>query len=253
MCHGPTSRPPMHPASGGAGGRRIVLEATDGNRFAAFAATTDTADAPGVVILPDVRGLHGFYEELALRFADAGVHAVAIDYYGRTAGIGSRRADFDHRAHFEQATDENVGRDVAAGVAHIRSPEGGGTTAVFTVGFCFGGRISFNQAASGQGLAGVVGFYGRVAEEEPGDPSAPVVQAANYACPVLGLFGGADPTIATADIEGFRRALDAAGVQNELVSYEGAPHSFFDREVAEHERACRDAWARVQSFIEANR
>jgi carboxymethylenebutenolidase len=124
---------------------------------------------------------------------------------------------------------------------------------VFTVGFCFGGRISFNQAASGQRLAGVVGFYGRVAEGEPGDPSAPVVQAANYACPVLGLFGGADPTIAAADIVGFRRALDAAGVQNELVSYESAPHSFFDRDVAEHERACRDAWARVQGFIEANR
>jgi carboxymethylenebutenolidase len=205
------------------------------------------------VILPDVRGLHGFYEELALRFGDAGVHAVAIDYYGRTAGIGSRGADFDHGAHFEHATDENVGRDVAAGVAHIRSPEGDGATAVFTVGFCFGGRISFNQAASGQGLAGVVGFYGRVAEEEPGDPSAPVVQAANYACPVLGLFGGADPKITAADIEGFRRALDAAGVQNELVSYESAPHSFFDRDFAEHERAGRDAWARVQGFIEANR
>jgi carboxymethylenebutenolidase len=124
---------------------------------------------------------------------------------------------------------------------------------VFTVGFCFGGRISFNQAASGQGLAGVIGFYGRVAEEEPGDPSAPVVQAANYACPVLGLFGAADPMIAAADIEGFRRALDAAGIQNEFVSYQSAPHSFFDRDVVEHERACGDAWARVQGFIEANR
>jgi hypothetical protein len=46
----------MPPASGGAGGSRIVLEATDGNRFAAFAARTDAAEAPGVVILPEVRG-----------------------------------------------------------------------------------------------------------------------------------------------------------------------------------------------------
>jgi carboxymethylenebutenolidase len=110
MCHRSTSRPPMRPASGGAGGRRIVLETTDGNRLAAFAATTDAAEAPGVVILPDVRGLHGFYEQLALRFADAGVHAVAIDYYGRTAGIGSRGAEFDHGAHFEHATDEHGAR-----------------------------------------------------------------------------------------------------------------------------------------------
>jgi carboxymethylenebutenolidase len=123
---------------------------------------------------------------------------------------------------------------------------------VFTVGFCFGGRISFNQAASGQGLAGVVGFYGRVAEEEPGDPSAPMVQAAGYACPVLGLFGGVDPNIEPADIEAFRGALDVAGVQNELVTYESAPHSFFDRRFAAHERACRDAWVRVLGFIEAH-
>jgi len=252
MCHGSESRPPLPPGSGSGSGRRICLEAMDGNRFAAFAATTDAVNAPGVVILPDVRGLHSFYEELALRFSETGVHAVVIDYYGRTAGVESRGDDFDHEAHFEQATDENVGRDVAAGVAHIRSPEGGEAPAVFTVGFCFGGRISFNQAASAQGLAGVVGFYGRVAEDEPGDPSAPVVQAASYACPVLGLFGGADPNIEPADIEAFRGALDVAGVQNELVTYESAPHSFFDRRFAAYEHACRDAWDRVLGFIEAH-
>jgi carboxymethylenebutenolidase len=252
MCHGPESRPPMPPGSGSGSGRRIFLEAMDGNRFAAFAATTDAVSAPGVVILPDVRGLHSFYEELALRFSETGVHAVVIDYYGRTAGVESRGDDFDHEAHFEQATDENVGRDVAAGVAHIRSPEGGEAPAVFTVGFCFGGRISFNQAARAHGLAGVVGFYGRVAEEKPGDPSAPVVQAASYACPVLGLFGGADPNIEPADIEAFRAALDGAGVQNELVTYESAPHSFFDRRFDAHEHACRDAWDRVLGFIEAH-
>jgi carboxymethylenebutenolidase len=86
-------------AGGTRGGRRIVLEASDGNRFAAFCATTEVVDAPGVVILPDVRGLHPFYEELAPRFADAGVHALALDYYGRTAGTGSRGGDFDHTPH----------------------------------------------------------------------------------------------------------------------------------------------------------
>ena len=91
MCHGPTSRPPMPPMSGGAGGgRRVVLEASDGNRFAAFSATTDILDAPGVVILPGVRGLHPFYEELALRFGDAGVRALALVYFGLKAGNGSR-------------------------------------------------------------------------------------------------------------------------------------------------------------------
>lgn len=250
MCHGPSSRPPIPPVSGGAGGgRRLVLEASDGNRFAAFGATTDVVDAPGVVILPDVRGLHPFYEELALRFSDAGVHAIALDYYGRTAGTGSRGGEWDHEPHFEQVTDDNVGRDVAAGVAYVRSPEGGGASAAFTVGFCFGARISFNQAAGPLGLAGVVGFYGRVAEEEPGDPAAPVVQAGSYRCPVLGLFGDADPNITTEHVEAFRRALDAGGIRHEIVTYEGAPHSFFDRRFADHATASQDAWNRVLAFI----
>lgn len=236
--------------AGGAGhGRRLVLEASDGNRFGAFTATSDVAGADGVVILPDVRGLHPFYEELALRFADAGLNALAIDYFGRTAGTGTRGDDFDYRPHADQASDDNAGRDVAAGIAYLRSPEGGGTRAVFTVGFCFGGRLSFNQAAGSRGLAGVVGFYGRVAAEEPGDPTAPIVLAPRFQCPVLGLFGGADPKITAEHVEGFRHALDAARVSNELVIYPGAPHSFFDRQFNEYASESSDAWTRVLKFI----
>jgi carboxymethylenebutenolidase len=254
MCYGPASRPPIPSvSSSGGSGRRLPLEAAAGNRFAAFSALTEVPGAPGVVILPDVRGLHPFYEELALRFSEAGVHAVAFDYYGRTAGIGSREDDFDYEPHLEQTSEENVGLDVAASVAYLRSHEGGGAAAVYTVGFCMGGRLSFNQAASGLGLAGVIGFYGRVAEEEAGDPTAPVVQAANYACPVLGLFGGADPKIPTEHVEAFREALAAAEVPNELVTYEGAPHSFFDRTFIDYESACQDAWTRVLTFIGATR
>ena len=254
MCHGPASRPPIPPGSDrSARERRVVLEASDGNRFAAFGATTEVTDAPGIVILPDVRGLHPFYEDLALRFGGRGVHALAIDYYGRTAGIGPRGDDFDHEPHFDQTTDEDVALDVAAAAAYVRSPEGGAATAAFTLGFCFGGRISFNQAGSGVELAGVVGFYGRVAEEEPGDPSAPVIRAPTYRCPVLGLFGGADRQITAEHVEAFRRALDAAGVGNELVIYEGRPHSFFDRTFVEHADACDDAWRRMLAFIASHR
>ena len=204
------------------------------------------------MILPDVRGLHPFYEELARRFAEAGVHATAIDYFGRTAGLGERGEDFDYRQHVARLEDRTVAQDVGAAVAHVRSAEGGGASSVFTVGFCMGGRLSFLQAAEEHGLAGVVGFYGRVGEEEQGDPTAPVNLVERFDCPVLGLFGGADRNISAESIQGFERALDDAGVPNELVVYEGAPHSFFDRSFTEHERAAADAWARVLQFIDTN-
>jgi carboxymethylenebutenolidase len=230
-----------------------VLTAADGNEFRAFSARTEAASAPGMVILPDVRGLHPFYEELAIRFTEAGVHATAIDYFGRTAGVGDRGDGFDYERHVAQLEDRSVALDVAAAIAHVRSAEGGGASAVFTVGFCMGGRLSFNQAAEDNGLAGVIGFYGRVAEEEPGDPSAPVALAGRFDFPVLGLFGGADRKILPEHIDAFREALDDAGVPNELVVYEGAPHSFFDRSFAEHQGAAADAWTRMLRFVEANR
>ena len=43
--------------------------------------------------------------------------------------------------------------------------------------------------------------------------------------------------------------LDEAGVQNEMVIYDGAPHSFFDRSFDEHREACDDAWRRMLGFI----
>lgn len=263
MCYGTGARPPLPPISGGAGGngdpspdrvraREHVLVASDGNRLAAFTANTDRPSAPGVVVLPDVRGLHPFYRDLALRFAEVGVHATATDYFGRTAGVGERGDDFDFMPHVERTHPDTICADVTAAVAHLRSAEGGGATSLFTVGFCFGGRNSLNQAARGHGLSGVIGFYGRVAPRSDNDAEAPVLLAPQYECPVLGLFGGADEAITREDVEAFRRRLDESGVDNEIVVYDGAPHSFFDRSFQRFQDESLDAWRRMLSFIERN-
>ena len=138
MCFDLDSSPPIPPISGAAVSHDdLVLEAADGNRFAAFLATPDEPSRVGVVILPDVRGLYRFYEELALRFAERGYAAIAFDYFGRTAGVEKRDDDFEYMPHVQQTTPDGVQADVAACVAHLRAA---GCEAIFTVGFCFGGR-----------------------------------------------------------------------------------------------------------------
>ena len=91
----------------------VTLEAADGNRFAAFAAAPDEPGPAGVVVLPDVRGLYRFYEELALRFAERGYPASRFDYFGRTAGVGKRDDDFEYMEHVAQTTPEGIQADVA--------------------------------------------------------------------------------------------------------------------------------------------
>jgi carboxymethylenebutenolidase len=198
--------------------------------------------------MPDVRGLHPFYVELADRFAEAGAHAIAIDYFGRTAGTEPRDHEtFPFRSHVERTHPETIAVDVVAAVAHLRTTIG--ATRVFTVGFCMGGRQSFNQAARDIGVNGVIGFYGWPQRSAPDDADAPVDMAASYRCPVLGVFGGADRGIPVADVERFRRALDDAGVDHEIVIEEGAPHSFFDRRAEAFTAASDDAWRRVLRFV----
>src|ERR671920_576193 len=105
MCFDLDSRPPIAPIAGGAlDSTELTLEAADGNRFRAFRARATTSSGAGMIILPDVRGLHPYYEELALRFAEVGVDALAIDYFGRTAGASPRGDAFEHMPHVDRLT-----------------------------------------------------------------------------------------------------------------------------------------------------
>jgi carboxymethylenebutenolidase len=201
------------------------------------------------VIIPDIRGLVPFYEELSLRFAEAGVAAVAIDPYARTAESADRGPDFDSMTHSGQTTQKGIAADVAAAAAFLRSDEVGASGALFSVGFCFGGRASLLQGIEDHGLAGVIGFYGPPTGPARNGSAAPADVAARYRSAVLALYGGADRGIPPEAIETFETALEAAGVDHEIVVYPGAPHSFFDRHQAEYAEASADAWGRVLDFI----
>jgi carboxymethylenebutenolidase len=247
MCHDDDSLPPIPVISGAAVSHEdLVLEAADGNRLAAFAAVPDEPGVTGIVILPDIRGLYRFYEELALRFGERGFTAVAFDYFGRTAGVSKRGEDFEWQPHVEQTTPAGVQADVGAAVGWLRER---GCGSVFTVGFCFGGRNSWLAAASGHGLSGAIGFYGRPGSFQDGTPG-PLQRASELAAPILALRAGDDAGIPTEDSKAFDRALAEAGVGHEVVIYPGAPHSFFDRKQEQFADASADAWKRVLGFLE---
>src|SRR6266508_6730374 len=251
MCHPAGARPPdvptdLLPISGGAAGEDVILTSEDASRFRAYLAKAADGDS-GVVIAPGVRGLHPFYEELAERFASAGVHAIAFDYFGRTAGTSRRGDDFEFREHVAKTKTTTIQADVASSIGHLR----GATDArrIYVLGFCMGGRQAFFASAEHAELAGVIGFYGRLSTREGEEGTAPKDRAPRMRAPVLGLFGGADPSIPKSDIDEFDVALNEGRVAHHFVRYQDAPHSFFDRTYAEHQHACEDAWRRALGFI----
>ena len=240
MCFDDDARPPLPPVRGGATDHGdVVLTSADGTQFSAYYAHPESpstvATATGIVILPDIRGLHGFYKDLARRLAQAGVHAVAFDFFGRTAGLGERGDDFSFREHVDQTTPEQITADTAAAADWLS------TASTFTLGFCFGGAHSWRQSGAGLGLNGCIGFYG------PPDRAADVID--RMTAPLLLLAAGQDHT-PVADVEAFAARVRAkAGLEAEVHVYPDAPHSFFDRRFAEHQEACDDAWRRILDFI----
>ena len=249
MCHDLDSRPPITPIAGGAlDGQHLELDTPDGNRLRAFRARPTRSRGAGIVILPDVRGLHPFYEELALRFAERGVDALAIDYYGRTAGREPRGEAFEHMPHAERTTWAGIATDIAAGVKALR---GDGIERVFTIGFCMGGRMSFLAATLGLDLAGVIGMYGTLRGPWRNDAPAPLDRIGDIAAPVLGLFGGADAGITPDAVRAFDRGLAERGIDHRVVTYPGAPHSFFDRKAVDFAADSEAAWNEVLAFIDA--
>lgn len=249
MCTTHDSRPPIEPISGAAvDSQPVLLKGADGAEFKAFLAEPEQATGAGIVILPDVRGLHPFFEELALRYAERGIVAVAIDYFGRTAGTGERGEDFEYMRHVDEARWENLKGDITAAVAFLRAQDPA-PRSIFTTGFCMGGRLSSMSATLGLGLAGVVPFYGwPVGPNRNGTP-APAEHAAKFECDVLAIYGEADTGIPQDARDEFDAALDKAGVRHETIVEPGAPHGFFDRRAEQHHEAADDAWDRTLAFI----
>jgi carboxymethylenebutenolidase len=242
MCYSDNARVPLPPVSGAASNQGdLVLTAADGTKFAAYFARAEKPNGAGMVVMPDVRGLHQFYKELAQRFAETGIDAVAIDYFGRTAGIGDRSEAFEYMPHVEQTTQEGITQDVAAAVSYLKSAEGGAVKSVFTVGFCFGGSSSWNQSALQPDLTGAIGFYGRPSRSEP--------FISKMKAPLLLLLAGADGATPRDAFIAFDKELTEATVQHEMQIYEGAPHSFFDRSFEQWKDACDDAWRRILAFV----
>ena len=243
MCFSNDQHPPLPPMSSEVGAHGPTeLVAMDGNAFRAYDATPVTRRGASLVLLPDIRGLYPYYTDLALAFATAGIDTVALDPYGRTAGVTARDDAFQFMPHAKALTSEQVLADSHAAAAHLQERS---HDPLFTLGFCKFGGESWLLAASDLGASGCMGFYGRpVAAQEVVD---------QMTAAVLILAAGADQATSPEDNAAFDRALTESGKEHEYVIYDGAPHSFFDRSFINWGSACDDAWGRMLGFIDRNR
>lgn len=224
-------------------GDRIVLHAARPRGEGPF---------PGLLLIPDVRGVSDHFLDVAGRFAAEGFFTAVIDLYSREGppDLPDMPAVFDWIAALP---DGRVLADLAGAVQALAEHPDVRATAVGVTGFCLGGQYALMAACAVERLAACVSWYGmlRYAQHTDNKPISPLELAPRLHCPFLGLFGAADSLIPTADVEELRGILTGAGKTFDLHLYPGAGHAFFNdgRPDAYRPDAAADAFPRAVRFL----
>jgi len=227
--------------------------ARDGVELRAYGAWRPVASPlPGLVVVPDVRGLTDHYRDIARRFASEGFFALAVDLYSREGApdLPDMESVF---ACIRQLPDPRVLGDLGAAVRYLATRPDVRAERIGITGYCLGGQYALMAACSVPGLAACVSWYGmlRYAEINERKPVSPLELAPRLGCPYLGLFGAEDALIPNADVDELRAILTRAGKTFTLHSYAGAGHAFFNdtRPDAYRPAAAADAWPRAVAFL----
>ena len=224
------------------------------------AAPANVANAPVVLVVSEIFGVHEHIADVARRFAKAGYFAIAPEMFVRQGDAGSYGEIAKLIAEVvSKVPDEQVMKDLDASVAWAKG-QGAATGAVGVTGFCWGGRITWLYAAHNPAVKAGVAWYGRlVGAASPLNPKQPVDVAAALKGPVLGLYGGADTGIPLDTVNQMKAALAAAGAANaaakasEFVVYPEAPHAFHaDYRPSYRKEAADDGWKRALAWFKAH-
>jgi carboxymethylenebutenolidase len=213
--------------------------------------TPGGAAAGAVIVIQEAFGVNEHIRDVTRRFAAAGYRAVAPTMFHRAGGGTAPYDDFAKVIPlFAGVSDAGILADVDATIAHLGAA-GFAERSIGIVGFCFGGRVTF-LVATRRRLGAAVGFYGGGIVTKRLPLFEPLIgDAARLATPWLGLFGDADTSIPTDDVEQLRATLDReTRVAHEIVRYPGAQHGFHcDVRASYDEAAAKDAWRRTLAWL----
>lgn len=211
-------------------------------------------NAPVVLVLPEIFGLHEHIADVTRRLAHLGYMAIAPDLMARQgdaasyADMGKLMAEIVSKVPDAQAM-----ADLDATVAWA-GRNGGDTQRLAVTGFCWGGRITWLYAVHQPLVKAAVAWYGRlVGQRTELTPQHPVDVAAQLHAPVLGLYGGADTGIGLDTVDAMKAALatgPAPAKASQFVVYPDTPHAFHaDYRPSYRKEPAQDGWARLTQWL----
>lgn len=179
---------------------------------------------PAVLVIPEWWGLNDYTRSRAKQLADMGYIAMAVDMYGEGKNAADPKEAQDLATPFYKDPSLTKVR-VDAALNELKKYPQTDTSNIAAIGYCYGGFVVLNAAKLGADLKGVVSFHGSLA----GVP----VKKDMLKAKILVCHGEADSFVKKEEVDGFKHAMDSAGVDYTFKSYANATHAFTNPKATE--------------------
>jgi carboxymethylenebutenolidase len=197
----------------------IDIAVADGS-FGAYVSLPRGGKGPGIVLLQEIFGVNQHIRNVADQYAADGYVVIAPDLFWRNGArieLGYDDACWKRAVELMNATDFALAQtDIAATVKTLRALDGV-EGKIASIGYCFGGRLSYHTAASGLVDAAVC-YYG-------GGIQNALERADQIKVPMLMHFGSADSHIPLTAVTSIAERFDDND-QVEIHVYADAEHGF---------------------------
>ena len=220
------------------------------------AAPLGKANAPVVLVISEIFGVHEHIADVALRLAKQGYFAVAPELFVRQGDAGAYGEIAKLLSEVvNKVPDTQVMTDLDATTAWAKG-QGADVSRLGITGFCWGGRITWLYAAHNPAVKAGVAWYGRLQGAVSAlNPAQPIDRVGQLNGPVLGLYGGKDSGIPVESVNAMKIALaggSAAAKASQFVVYPDAPHAFHaDYRPSYRKDAADDGWQRCLAWFKS--
>jgi carboxymethylenebutenolidase len=232
----------------------VMVPTARGPLPAYYARPSGAGPFPIVLVIEEIFGVHEYIKDICRRLARLGYMAVATEYYARIGDL-SKLTDTNRIMSevIRKDPDTTLMADIDATAAWAAGNKGDPARLGIT-GFCWGGRTTWLYAEHNPNLKAAVSWYGFVKGNTSDlQPATAFDGADQLKCPLLGLYGAADPGNKVADVEATASKARAAGKIVEIVVYLDAPHGFFaDYRPSYRAEPAADGWKRMLAWFRRN-
>ncbi len=203
---------------------------------------------PVVLVCHAWGGRDEFVENKAIKLAEMGYLAFALDMYGK----GVRGANPEENARLMQPFMEDramLQQRIKAALAAVRLMPWADDNNIAAIGFCFGGLCVLDLARSGAEISGVVSFHGLFIP--PDNIAQPDIKAK-----ILMLHGHDDPMVPVEQVIAIQQEFTEAGADWQMHVYGNTMHAFTnpvandpDFGTVYQPDADKRSWIAMQNFL----